>query len=45
MVSVIAIGDPHFMTKNIPEVELFIEKSLELIESRSPDFIVRKFNN
>ena len=40
MVSVIAIGDPHFMTKNIPEVELFIEKSLELIESRSPDFIV-----
>ena len=21
MVSVIAIGDPHFMTKNIPEVE------------------------
>ena len=40
MVSVIAIGDPHFMTKNIPEVELFIIKSLELIESRSPDFIV-----
>ena len=40
MVSVIAIGDPHFMTKNIPEVELFIEKSLELIESKSPDFIV-----
>ena len=26
MVSVIAIGDPHFMTKNIPEVELFIDK-------------------
>ena len=23
---VLAIGDPHFMIKNIPEVEIFVKK-------------------
>ena len=31
---VIAIGDPHFMTKNIPEIQIFIEKIIILIKKR-----------
>jgi hypothetical protein len=37
---VIAIGDPHFRTDNIPEVELFIDKLEELVKNENPDFIV-----
>ena len=37
---VIAIGDPHFKVKNIPKVEIFIEKLLVLIKNENPDFIV-----
>ena len=37
---VIAIGDPHFKVKNIPKVEIFIEKLLSLIKKENPDFIV-----
>ena len=36
----IVIGDPHFMTKNIPEVELFIDRIEKLAINRKPDFIV-----
>ena len=36
----IVIGDPHFMTKNIPEVELFIERIEKLAIEKQPDFIV-----
>jgi len=37
---IVAIGDPHFMTKNIPEVEIFIDKLLNLIKIENPDLIV-----
>lgn len=37
---VIAIGDPHFKTDNIPEVELFMDKIEELLKCEKPDFIV-----
>jgi len=37
---VIAIGDPHFKVKNIPNVEIFIEKLMKLIKRENPDFIV-----
>ena len=37
---VIAIGDPHFKVKNIPKVEIFIEKLLVLIKNENPDFII-----
>lgn len=36
----IVIGDPHFMTKNIPEVEMFIERIEKLAKEKKPDFIV-----
>lgn len=37
---VLAIGDPHFMIKNIPEVEIFVKKLEELIKNENPDYIV-----
>ena len=37
---VIAIGDPHFTTKNITEVKNFINKLKELLDKENPDFIV-----
>lgn len=37
---VIAIGDPHFRTDNIPEVNLFIERIETLCKKENPDFIV-----
>lgn len=37
---IITIGDPHFKVDNIPEVELFVDKLLELCEAESPDLIV-----
>jgi DNA repair exonuclease SbcCD nuclease subunit len=37
---VIAVGDPHFQTSNIPEVNLFIDKLEELAKKEQPDLIV-----
>ena len=40
MTTVLFIGDQHFKTTNIPEVELFIEKITELAENKKPDLII-----
>lgn len=37
--TVIFIGDPHIKTDNIPEVELFIERMINLAEEKHPDII------
>jgi len=37
---VLFIGDPHFRTDNIVEVDMFIERITELARERQPDFIV-----
>ena len=37
---VLAIGDPHFKTSNIKEVEVFIERILTLSTQITPDIIV-----
>lgn len=37
---VIAIGDPHFKTDNIPEVNMFIERLEKLAENEKPNLIV-----
>lgn len=39
-VKVIAIGDPHIKTDNIKEVDLFIERLIDLITERKPNFVV-----
>jgi DNA repair exonuclease SbcCD nuclease subunit len=38
--TVIAVGDPHFQTSNIPEVNMFIERLEKLAKERQPDLIV-----
>src|SRR3990167_6024118 len=40
MFKIIAIGDPHFHTDNIPDVNIFIEKMVLLAEKEQPDLIV-----
>lgn len=40
MTTILFIGDQHFKTTNIPEVELFIKKITELAEEKKPDLIV-----
>lgn len=37
---IIAVGDPHFRTDNIPEVDIFIGKMVDLVESEKPDAVV-----
>lgn len=37
---VIAIGDPHFRIDNVSEVDIFIEKMINLSQSEKPDLIV-----
>lgn len=37
---IIGVGDPHFRTDNIPEVNLFIDKIEELAKKEQPDLIV-----
>ena len=37
---VIAIGDPHFKTSNILDVEKFINRIQELASNEEPDIIV-----
>jgi len=36
----IVIGDPHFRTDNIPEVNLFMDKIEDLAKTENPDIIV-----
>ena len=38
--SAIIIGDPHFQVTNIPEVNLFISRVLNLIKEKQPTFCV-----
>ena len=38
--NVLFIGDQHFKTDNIPEVELFIQKITQLAEEKKPDLIL-----
>ncbi len=40
MLNILVIGDPHFKTDNVPEVELFIEKITELAKEKKPDIII-----
>jgi predicted MPP superfamily phosphohydrolase len=37
---IVAIGDPHAKTDNIPEVTLFTQKLYEYLEENPPDIIV-----
>ena len=39
-VEVLCIGDPHFQVDNIPEVDLFTEKILNLAKEKLPQLIV-----
>lgn len=39
-VTVLFVGDPHFMVTNIPEVELFIERMTELALEKKPNLII-----
>lgn len=39
-IKVLFVGDPHFQVNNIPEVEQFIEKMIELAKEKKPDFIL-----
>ena len=40
MTTILFIGDQHFQTNNIPEVELFIEKITNLALEKKPDLII-----
>lgn len=40
MTNVICIGDPHFKTDNIIEVDMFIDRVENLIKEKQPDFII-----
>lgn len=37
---IIAIGDPHFKSDNIPEIELFIQKIIDIVHEKKPDLII-----
>ena len=37
---VIAVGDPHFKTDNVPEVNMFVERLEKLAKEQNPDLIV-----
>lgn len=39
-VTVLFIGDPHFQVSNIPEVDMFLEKIINLAKDKKPDIIV-----
>lgn len=34
------IGDPHFKTSNIPDSEDFIQKTIDVVKTNNPDFII-----
>ena len=38
--TVIFIGDPHIQITNIPEVDLFMEKLINLVTEKQPDIII-----
>lgn len=38
--TVLFIGDPHFQVSNIPEVDLFLERIINLATEKQPDLIV-----
>jgi DNA repair exonuclease SbcCD nuclease subunit len=40
MLNIIIVGDPHFKVDNIVEVNLFIEKMVNLVEKKQPDLII-----
>ena len=40
MLKIIAVGDPHFQTQNIPEVNMFIDRLETLVNEKKPDLIV-----
>lgn len=40
MLTILAIGDPHFRVDNIPEVESFINRIKKLAASTAPDLII-----
>ena len=40
MLNIIAVGDPHFQTGNIPEVNMFIDRLENLAKEVMPDLIV-----
>lgn len=37
---ILAVGDQHFTTKNIPEIETFIERVVTIAKEKKPDIIV-----
>jgi DNA repair exonuclease SbcCD nuclease subunit len=39
-VKILFIGDPHIQVKNIPEVEIFMERLINLATKREPDLII-----
>jgi len=39
-VSILAIGDPHFKMDNLCEVDLFIDKIIQVIKDTTPTFVV-----
>lgn len=40
MSCIIAVGDPHVQTSNLPDVDLFIVKLCSLIKERKPEMVV-----
>lgn len=36
----LVIGDPHFKTSNLPDIDEFISKTIDLVREESPDFII-----
>ena len=40
MLKIIVVGDPHFKVDNIIDVNLFIEKMVNLVQEKQPDLIV-----
>jgi len=39
-VTILFIGDPHIQVSNIPEIEIFMERMINLATEREPDLIV-----
>ena len=40
MTTVLFIGDPHIQVSNIPEINLFMEKIINLATEKKPDIII-----
>lgn len=37
---IVCIGDPHFQTNNLPEVNIFVKRLLQLLTENPPDIII-----